>query len=254
MRDFFTGAEIKSVAKIRTVVRLMLRRDSAQYELELEPKLRAFNRQLSGKHFTKIINRLKNADHGSELRDHPVITPWHPQEKANEVLLDSGTSNVLLSLYDSALAAAIKAKNAKLAAWLGIKCGQVAMDIAFGELVWRGHSVTVGGRKRILTKKKEKAESADRLFGSYVCERAHAYEIKQAAIQARATLKGFRKFLRDDSKSLVASDDKALKAIGKRLLGRAGTESDGFMSEKQITRIIKTFSRKNNITQPSFIR
>jgi hypothetical protein len=222
--------------KIAESVRLMCRRD---FVIDHDPRKHANSLEHAERVFQRTLARTTEADRRSRMND-PVIRPSHPVDQAHEILQFAGGARFLLALYDIEIEAALKAKDAELALLLGIQCGQIAQGLAVSEIARRGGRFTVVQRKRV-TRKKTHGEVAESYFNYYVHWSLQCYREDQCEKGEHATWNGFREYMREISKKLLASKDAWFRAVGKRLLGKAGKESDGFMCARSLIRAVQEY-------------
>jgi hypothetical protein len=197
-----------------------------------EAKLRAHNLMLCDDAFEHILNRLHVARHPIKL----IVRPSYPIAKAHEIVLPEDIALPLLLYYNEKTAEALETNDAKLASLSGILAGQASMRVALAEIIERGHSVTVSGGKRIATKK-QKRDDANSNFEFYVFGKFLEYEIKQKAKNLPATWNDFREsVIRPAIPRMLKSKYREDRQVGRRLMGKAGTNGDGVMSTKQLQR------------------
>jgi hypothetical protein len=223
--------------KIAESVRLMCRRD---FVSDHDPGKRANSLEHAERVFQRTLARTTEAERRSRMND-PVIRPSHPVDQAHEVLQFAGGARFLLALYDIEIEAALKAKDAELALLLGIQCGQIAQGLAVSEIARRGGRFTVVKKKRV-TKKKTHGGVPGSFFDYYVHRHLQDYKKQQQSNGKPATWEDFRGYIREASKRFLPSKD--TRAIEKRLMGKAGKESDGFMSARSLKRASQRYENR----------
>jgi hypothetical protein len=225
--------------KMAESVWLMCRRD---FVSDHDPRKHANSLEHAERVFQRTLARTTKADRRSRMND-PVIRPSHPVDQAHEILQFAGGARFLLALYDIEIEAALKAKDAELALLLGIQCGQIAQGLTVSEIARRGGRFTAVQTKRVKRKKAHRGMSDDRVFNSEVHRHLQDYKKQQQAKGERPTWNGFREYMREISKKLFVPKHPWFRAVGKRLMGKAGAESDGFMCARSLKRAAQKYEK-----------
>jgi hypothetical protein len=205
---------------------------------DADPELRAEELRRCDRAFRRSLNLLRGASGRLEIK-WPIILPSHSIYKAHRfVFPPNSTSFLLIDVYHEKISTAVKAKDAQLAARLGIQLGQFVAGMALHDLVQRGHCVTISGGKRNPVKK-EQLESFKQSFELYVWGTFREYYLRQRENDADANMKEFREsVIRPLIPQLARGRNAEFRKFGKKLMGTAGTNGDGIMSAKQLQRIV----------------
>jgi hypothetical protein len=137
-----------------------------------------------------------------------------------------------LAFFEREMHKAGKSPEGRRALLLGAQFAQLLDELRYSHLVAARWLQTDGGASRTLATQQEQV-----FFESFVWREYKDYKAHQKAIGARPTWPDFRKsWVGPLILRLKSSQHNKRRALGEKLMGTAGTDSDGIMSARQLNR------------------